>query len=320
VTERYEVYGLVLETDWLLHSPLRAAPSDRSTDLSFEVTTARPVSEPWAPIRDINLSTGELYLQIGQAGNVDVLRVPRVGDAYLLRSDKIVFHLTRPEHDFHVEVVLLGVLLAYWLEHHGRVALHGAAVAQDGVAIGFLGRNGAGKTSLALAMASIGWGVCSDDLLALNLSSREVTIHPAFPQVRLWPEEAQRLLGSIDGLERAHPLYEKLRVDLSNGTAAQETTELRALYLPFRRDGADVVDFEALDGPAGLFSLMHNAFIPDLLDDPRHRPQWFQRIGDLFDRVRAFRLSYPNDIGQLPEVAKEVSIHAHSLAADSAAT
>ena len=127
---RYRLCGVTLETDWPMVSPL--APATNEADLRFSVVSESPGRGTWQVEAEFNHPGGTRYLEIGRVGPTEVLRFIDTGDAWLKADDEIVFHLLPPEHDYQVEVILLGVLLAYWLERRGVSAFHGAAVAGDG--------------------------------------------------------------------------------------------------------------------------------------------------------------------------------------------
>ena len=146
-TLRYSLCGVTIETDWPLVSPLLPAAND--VDLRFSVVLDAPGQGEWQVEARIKTPGGVRYLEIGRIGSIEVLRFIDIGDAWLISEDEIIFHLLRSEHDYQVEVILLGVLLAYWLERRGINAFHGACVAGDGWSIGILGPNGSGKTRVS---------------------------------------------------------------------------------------------------------------------------------------------------------------------------
>lgn len=58
------------------------------------------------------------------------------------------------------------------------VGLHAAVLVQDGAALLLVGKSGTGKTTLALALAERGWTYFSDDLAAIDRSSKKVRSFP----------------------------------------------------------------------------------------------------------------------------------------------
>ena len=307
---RYRLCGVTLETDWPMMSPLLPATDD--VDLRFSVVSEAPGPGEW----EVESGMEAAGYEIGRIGATEVVRFTDFGNAWFVGEDEILFHLARAENDYQVEVALLGVLLAHWLERRGVTALHGAAVAGDGWSIGIMGPNGSGKTSLALELIDRGHRLVTDDLLAVSIDGEQALAHPSFPQVRLWPDEARRLLGSISGLEKAHPNYEKLRVPLTEAQLAVGPTTLVGLYVR-RPPGAGTAAIEPVPGPAALFHLMFNTFARVLVDVPSSRPDWFRRLARMLERVPVFSLPRFEHGVALSEQASVVEAHAKELAAQS---
>ena len=311
---RYRLCGVTLETDWPMVSPLLPATND--VDLRFSVVSEAPGPGEWQVQAGMGEPGDASYLEMGRIGSTEVVRFTDVGDAWLVGENEILFHLVRPEYHFQVEVTLLGVLLAFWLERRGVTALHSAAVAGDGWSIGIMGPNTTGKTSLALELVDQGHQLVTDDLLAVSTGSHEALAHPSYPQVRLWPNQARLLSGTTAGLEKAHPNYEKLRVPLPEAQLVGGPTRLVGLYVR-RPPGAGTAAIERVPGRSALFHLMFNSFARDLLDVPSSRADWFRRLGGMLERVKVFSLAHVEDGVKLSEQASMVETHANELAAQS---
>ena len=280
---RFRLAGIVIETDWPLVTDVPPADPTAVSDLTFRVVERPPRHAPEPP-----------------------LRFEGVGDLWLESSSEWSFHLTHPEHDYQVEVYLLGVFAAQWLERRGTAVLHGSAVTVGSHAVGFLGSNGAGKTSLALAMIDRGGRLLTDDLLAVPIEDGIAVADPTFPQVRLWPDDAEQRFGNVDGLELAHPGYSKLRVPIPADSFSPTPAPLTALYLP--RRGADLA-IEEVRGSSALFSLMSESFSVGLNDRPDQREAWMARTAALLEVLKVFTLAYPDSFGSLPDVSAAVAEH-----------
>jgi len=199
----------------------------------------------------------------------------------------------------------------------GFVALDSVSIHLDrGERLGLIGPNGSGKTTLALELIDRGFRLVTDDLLAVSTDSHEALAHPSFPQVRLWPDQARELLGTTDGLEKAHPNYEKLRVPLPKAQLATGPTRLVGTYVR-RPPGAGTTGIETVTGPAALFQLMFNTFARVLVDIPSSRAGWFRRLGEVLEQVPVFSLPHLEDDVRPSELASMVEIHARELTAQS---
>ncbi len=80
---------------------------------------------------------------------------------------------------------LLGPVLGLILRIRGYVALHASAVDIDRKAVLFPGYNMAGKSTMAMALARLGYPVLSDDIVPLFHKGRDFWAAPAYPRMRL---------------------------------------------------------------------------------------------------------------------------------------
>lgn len=71
---------------------------------------------------------------------------------------------------------VLRLVAAYRLLASGRVLLHSAALARDGVAVLFPGRSGAGKSTLCRLGLAAGWEVLSDELNVLAVAGDALAV------------------------------------------------------------------------------------------------------------------------------------------------
>jgi hypothetical protein len=93
------------------------------------------------------------------------------------------------------QVYMLGQALSFALVKQGLEPLHATAVAVGGRTAAFLGRCGAGKSTLAACFLEAGHRLLTDDLLMLEESNNRIVAHPGPPRLKLFPEIARRFLG-----------------------------------------------------------------------------------------------------------------------------
>ncbi|WP_420457509.1 hypothetical protein [Rubrivirga sp.] len=89
--------------------------------------------------------------------------------------------------------VVSGELFSVLLRQRGLLVLHGSGVSKDGVAVGFVGDSGWGKSTLAASLVTRGWSLLTDDLLVvdgLDQTAGLPTAIPSHPSMRLSPEAA----------------------------------------------------------------------------------------------------------------------------------
>ena len=214
---RYRAYGLVVESALPLPElgVDQASPDQADLRIGFGRIGCRP---------DPDESGCGIWVRDDQACycNFDV-------GAFLVSSGTEI--LVEPEAGVAPEALrlsLLGPALALALHQRGLFLLHASAVSVNGEAVAFLGMHGFGKSTTAALLNARGHPLVSDDLLAVSVEDQ--TVHPGFPQLKLWPDALQTLGLPPHELPQVHPDVPKRALRLSEGFAAQPI-RLRRLYV-----------------------------------------------------------------------------------------
>jgi hypothetical protein len=157
---------------------------------------------------------------------------------------------------------LIGQVLPFAAAVNGLEVFHASAVAFGSRALAIVGPSGAGKTSLALALARAGAVLLADDVLALEPGEDGLLAHPGTPVAGVAHGEAERLGArladagavAVDERERLIP------VELAAGPVA-----LRAvLFLERSREGSCEPRLSVVQGTGALLGTTFNF----VLDDP----------------------------------------------------
>jgi hypothetical protein len=265
-----------------------------------------PGDRLWAS--QVDLPSGVPAVTLHRAGRRESIRYTEVVDFVFHPSgDRIDGHVLDPEYGHAVEIYLLGLVLAYWLEKRGRLALHGSGVVVDGSAVAFLGDKGSGKTSLAAAFLGDGCPLLTDDLLAVDVDGPRPHAAPGYPQLRMWPDLARHFVGEVSGLPAVEPGGEKRRVSLVDhwdAPFADAAAPLDRIYLPERREPSESGDVRIEDvRPAeGLLGLVRESFLVAILQATGLQGARLDRLGRLARAVPVRRLVYPSGLERLPEV------------------
>lgn len=299
----YSVYGLTLASDYPLGDRLPRGYGE--PDLTFTCVSTAPIAPTWQQSTPIyadpqKLRDGTSIIYIYDAGPCHVIRFTRVADFYLW-PDKIVCHLTEPAHRHWVEIWLLGIVLAYWLELQGIPALHASAVVINGRAIAFLSSNKGGKSSLAASLMQLGYPLLTDDILPVERHDSSFLGRPGYPQMRMWPDQAEHFAGHAD-LEQVHPQVSKRRVPvkaLTKGAFCGSVRTLGGLYLPERRDTLGIA-ITTLAPAEALMALIRNAFLAHNVQLPALEAARLRFFAALVRFVPVKRLVYPDGLEHLP--------------------
>jgi hypothetical protein len=184
-------------------------------------------------------------------------------------------------------VYLLGPIIGLALRLRGTICLHASAITIDGQAIAFAGPPGAGKSTLAAAFAELGYGVLSEDVVAVTDHQRDFSVQPGYPHVRLWPTSAEILYGCREALPALTPTWDKRHLDLTGQGYRFESRPLplTAVYvLGPRCTDPTAPCVEEMSGREALVECIANTYVNYLLDAPMRRHE-FDVLSRLVARV-----------------------------------
>ena len=284
-------------------------------DLTFRLADGPPVTgwEGGAPVyaSSARHDSGGSLFYVYRQGGLHVLRFTEAADLYIWPQE-IVCHLLDPANDYMVEIYLLGFALSVWLELQGIPALHASAVVVEDRAVGFLAANSGGKSSLAAALMQAGHPLLTDDILPVERRQEAFWGRPGYPQMRMWPDQAQHFLGYYEDLDIVHPAYPKRRVPVGeNGLGAfcEVPQPLACLYIPERRDPdarETQVEITPILGVEALTSLLGQSFALGIVEALGLQASRFSFFASLASQVPMRRLVYPEGYEQLPRVRRAI--------------
>ena len=266
----YSIYGLRLRSSAAIPTLVPVTEPTGTADL---VVHFGPVADEAAEGRE---QACDWYVSKATEAGEPILRIQRLeasGDLLLRYPDGMRFRIdpsgrsvtaSCPD-DLTIEdaaLYLLGPVLGVVLRLRGDVCLHGSVVELDGGAVGFIGPQGAGKSTTAAALAAAGQRVLSDDLLVMRRKGGRIYAEPGYPLLRLWPESVAALYGSPEARPRLVPGWEKRYADLAaTEQFAPEHLPLRAIYaLGERRTGLETAVTESLAPRRALLELVANSY------------------------------------------------------------
>jgi len=306
----HSVFGVKLASDFPFTN--RLVPTEGVPDLRFNRIDRRPVTEPWQseePAFASSLEPGEQerYFSIHLSDRYSVLRFLGSTEFYL-SSGRIACYESSAARPDLTEGFFLGAVMSYWLEHSGVPVLHSCAVNVDGGAIAFLENNGAGKSCLGATFLQAGHSLMTDDVLPLRELDGEFCGIPAYPTMRMWPDQALHFVGRYEDLRPVQPGNSKRMVPIGSdsfGAFCEVPTPLTCVYLPERRDpatwGTDV-EINPISPADAVMKLVQHSFIPRLVYALGWQPERLSFFARFIRRVPLRHLRYPNGLQFLPAV------------------
>jgi hypothetical protein len=167
---------------------------------SYKVFNIKITSQIPLPIREEDFSgESEVCMKYGETGKIEEgVRVgakkaklywESVGGFVVTKGDKIVVSPKRDVSSRLLSIPLLGPVIGALLFQRGFLVLHASAVEKSGKVTAFLGPKGIGKSTTGAKMYEAGWGLFSDDLLAVDMTrSVKPLAAPAPPLIKLNPD------------------------------------------------------------------------------------------------------------------------------------
>lgn len=216
--------------------------------------------------------------------------------------------------------VLQGPGLAAALHLHNVPMLHASVLATAGGAIALIGEPGAGKSTTAAAFVAAGFASMSDDLAALAVNGRTVSVQAGYPRLRAFADSLRAAGYDPDVLPRVFAdevLGPKLYLPLSadDGSFQPGPLPLRAVYyLMTRVGGAKEARIEPLSVRQALPVLLQNLYSTRLLDHARRVPL-VRAIAGIAATVPVRAVQAADSLDALPRLVEAIAADASALGA-----
>lgn len=243
-----------------------------------------------------------------RADDKAILRFFEAGD-FRIQKDKVEAFLEGARLDL-AELRFLGPVLSYWFELQGLPTLHASAVAMGGSGLAFLSRHGGGKTGLAAAMVQAGCPLLTDDLLVVEEKGDGWEVRPAYPEMRMWPDEAAHFAGPVEDLPLVQADSEKRRVAIGPGgfgSFQEGPVPLSRIFVASRRpEAGGEIEIVPLSRSEALIELVRHSFSPRLMEAAGLQSGRLDRLARLVRTVPVHRLVYPSGFDRLPVVVASI--------------
>ena len=177
-------YNLSIHSDFDLNLPLIDAKIDLwITKADFKVPIGQPTKIHRFGLQALFKSTSDTCFLIW----------PGLAD-FRITETTIEYKTSRKLPEGLLRILILSEALGTVLFLRGCFLLHASAVLVQNQAKVFLGKPGAGKSSMIAAFAKHGFTVLSDDLVAIQLTEGIVPqVIPSFPEIKIWKDTADQL-------------------------------------------------------------------------------------------------------------------------------
>lgn len=286
--------GLTIAAD----TPIPGLPP-ASVGLSPEIHIHLDAPAPWCdlPVDEVHRSeyvdaSGRPIVTVGRSAGGSLFSYAD-GTAVWIDTRGTNVWCTRSAHSTIEDLAtyLTGPILGFVLRQRGHVSLHASAVHVGNGATILAGPHGAGKSTIAAALAARGCALIADDVLHVRRTASGWVAEPFATGLKLWPDASTLVLGSTVSLPRLTPTWDKrmLGIDRFGVSAAAAPVTVRSiLFLEWADSERAELSLETVGAAETVVRLAAHGSAAHLLDD-RQRAHEFHALADLAQSARVRR-------------------------------
>lgn len=244
------------------------------------------------------------FLEIGKDGEA----IAKLSDRLrfrIARGSEIVLQADGSQDSAEVETHMTSVVAGLVLHQRQTLPLHASAVSIDGAAVAFAGATGAGKSTLASALALQGHPLIADDVCRIQFTADGVAlVAPGPPRLRLWPDMAAALGRAPETLVTARTHHPK-RV-LTDVDTQTSPLPLRVLIRLAKDVLATEPRLERLTGPHSVMPMDDLVYRTRLARRMGRQVEVFKQLTALGAATPVYRLTRPERALNLPRMVELV--------------
>lgn len=224
---------------------------------------------------------------------------------FLVRDGKeIIVNPAPAVEGWILTTILLGPILSILLRQRGLAVIHASAVVINDGAVAFLGQSGWGKSTLAEACYHRGYGVITDDVMAVSFN-RGPHVLPGYPSIKLFPDVAGFFGCKASNIRSIHSQTDK-KAHCVAAKFPDKPLSLRRMYV---LAGGGCNEIESLTPQEVFVELVRNARAVNLLRDAESLSANMRQCTRLAAEVPTFRLKRQPCLAILPAVVKLIEEH-----------
>lgn len=246
----YDVFGLRLRSELAL--PDLVAAQDHSADIDVDVA-----------LGDVALAPADAQAVWGLTGSGDraVLTVHNIARFEIIGGNRIVVDRSTGAASADVRLFLLGSAFGALLHQRGLLPLHANAIQIGHGAAAFMGRSGAGKSTMAAAFLDRGFTLLADDVCVVTSDDGAAPMaQPGLPRLRLWRDAVEASGRRPNDLEIAFAGQEKYVVPTHSVQAASAVPLGRIYLLGELPTGETGPRIRRLNGVEAVSAIMANIY------------------------------------------------------------
>lgn len=282
MSNHYSIYGLNITSPiWL---PSAKSDTFRNVELS--------ISE--APLFLSNVTDKNSQWQTD--GYQLLSTLPNWGQTLIKSPENITVYANPNLCKEHLLTFALGSGLACSLYLNQYLPLHGAAISCGKGAVLFLGASGRGKSTLALAAASAGWKVLTDDVISLHSTqvNNTVKVYPSHTRFKTANDTAVKLGFLPDTRYTTAPDKKKHPCYIDTQLFSQHAEPIKAIYLLQQPNANHNYALQQLAPHFAIDALSKHCYRPGLIKLLKKQQQLFSQSVQLAKQAPLYQLWLPS--------------------------
>lgn len=203
---------------------------------------------------------------------------------------------------------LFGTVMAYLLQYHGYLVLHGSAVLINKQAVIFSGDSGAGKSTTAGALVKKGYPLLTDDVVVVKtLADGTMVLIPGPPKLKLWADALILLEHDSNGLQPVVNKRDKYQFPTDNHEV--KLYPIGRFYELNPNSVANGISCDELFGIDKLHILIKNTYRYNMLKPLNQLSIHFKSCSKLSAQINVFQIKLLRDSQSMAKIIELLENH-----------
>lgn len=243
-------------------------------------------------------------------GNELLLVSPEAG-RFLLRGGSEILIDPAPSLDYgELRSYLLGTAFGALCHQRGILPLHSSVIERADGCVAFVGPKGAGKSTLAAALASRGHQVLADDVCFLRVDDKGgIRTWPGLSRIRLWQDTLTALGCGGPEVERELGGDNKYLIPTASPRTPSAPRRLRGVYQLHTTLNGGGASVDRIQGAKAIEVLVQNVYRLNLAACMGYKPAAFAACAATAINVPVFQFSRPFGFNLLQEGVEFLEDH-----------
>ncbi len=220
-------------------------------------------------------------------------------DICQIKSQEIIVNPDTGIEDNFSRSLILGPALGIYLHLQGRIVLHASTINMQGTGVGFVGHNGAGKSTTTSYLLKKGYPLVADDVSSLEFINNIPLVYPGIPRIKLWPET----MDLWDEKLECFPIHtQSTKKSCAVDNFHEKPIPLKHIYVIERGETTHIEDIPPQEG---LIELIRNSYCANIFSDT-YQKKSLADYGKLVKKISLKRLYIQEGLDKLDKMVQAV--------------